>query len=116
MLVSVFPEAFRERDTTDGFEHYMKIKKAADVHLTGTDLDWLIVRPGTLLDDPGTGRVDAGLALEYGAVPRDDVAAFIEAALHESALRRVIVELTSGETPIADAVAQLARRVTADLR
>ncbi|GII97464.1 NAD(P)H-binding protein [Sinosporangium siamense] len=110
VLVSAFPEAGRDRETTEGFEHYMKVKKAADAHLAGTDLDWLIVRPGTLLDEPGTGRVTAGPALEYGSVPRDDVAAFIDAALHEPALNRVIIELTTGDTPVAEAVARLARR------
>ncbi|SDI09705.1 Putative NADH-flavin reductase [Actinokineospora alba] len=107
LLVSVFPEAGRDRETSEGFEHYMKVKKTADVHLAGTELDWLIVRPGTLRDEPGTGRVTAGLAIEYGAIPRDDVAAFLAAALREPALNRVVVELTAGETPVADAVAQL---------
>ncbi|SDI26034.1 Nucleoside-diphosphate-sugar epimerase [Sinosporangium album] len=108
VLVSAFPDAGRGRQTTEGFEHYIRVKKAADAHLARTDLDWLIVRPGTLLDDPGTGRVTAGLALEYGSVHRDDVAAFLAAALHEPRLNRVIVELTSGATPVADAVAHLA--------
>jgi uncharacterized protein YbjT (DUF2867 family) len=107
VLVSVFPDALRGPETTEGFEHYMKVKKTADVYLTRTDLDWLIVRPGTLLDEPGTGRVTAGLAIEYGDVHRDDVAAFIDAALHEPALNRVIVELTAGETAVADAVSAL---------
>ncbi|WP_128433653.1 NAD(P)H-binding protein [Streptomyces cyaneus] len=107
VLVSVFPDALRGGEAGDGFEHYIKVKKSADVYLTRTDLDWLIVRPGTLLDTPGSGRVTAGPAVEYGDVHRDDVAAFIDAALHEPALRRVIVELTSGDTPVADAVARL---------
>ncbi|MBA2809618.1 SDR family oxidoreductase [Streptomyces sp. KM273126] len=109
VLVSVFPDALRDGEHSEGFEHYIKVKKTADVHLTRTGLDWLIVRPGTLLDTPGTGRVTAGPAVEYGDVHRDDVAAFIDAALHEPALNRVIVELTSGDTPVADAVARLAR-------
>lgn len=108
VLVSVFPDALRGEGASEGFEHYIKVKKSADVYLTRTDLDWLIVRPGTLLDGPGTGRVAAGPAVEYGDVHRDDVAAFIDAALHEPALSRVIVELTSGDTPVADAVARLA--------
>ncbi|WP_227982171.1 NAD(P)-binding oxidoreductase [Nocardia spumae] len=107
VLVSVFPDAGRDRETSAGFEHYMRVKKSADVYLTHTGLDWLIVRPGTLLDDPGTGTVTAGLAIEYGSVTRDDVAAFIDAALHEPALNRVLVELTGGSTPVADAVAEL---------
>ncbi|MEU0808056.1 NAD(P)H-binding protein [Streptomyces sp. NPDC005970] len=108
VLVSVFPDALRGGGAGEGFEHYIKVKKTADVHLTRTGLDWLIVRPGTLLDTPGTGRVTAGPAVEYGDVHRDDVAAFIDAALHEPALNRAIVELTSGDTPVADAVAALA--------
>lgn len=108
VLVSVFPDALRDGTRSEGFEHYIKVKKTADVYLTRTDLDWLIVRPGTLLDTPGSGRVTAGPAVEYGDVHRDDVAAFLDAALHAPALSRVIVELTSGETPIADAVTRLA--------
>ncbi|MFE2089910.1 SDR family oxidoreductase [Streptomyces sp. NPDC059460] len=104
VLVSVFPDALRDGERSEGFEHYIKVKKTADVYLTRTGLDWLIVRPGTLLDTPGTGRVTAGPAVEYGEVHRDDVAVFIDAALHEPALSRVIVELTSGDTPVADAV------------
>ncbi|MFD3684787.1 SDR family oxidoreductase [Nocardiopsis sp. NPDC058631] len=108
VLVSVFPEALRGGGASEGFEHYAKVKKAADAYLAASDLDWLIVRPGTLLDEPGTGRVSAAAALEYGDVPRDDVAAFIDAALHEPGLSRCVVELTSGPTPVAEAVAALA--------
>ena len=107
VLVSVFPEAGRDRERSEGFEHYMRVKKAADVYLSHTDQDWVIVRPGDLHDEPGTGPVSAGLAIEYGPVRRDDVAAFIDATLHEPALRRVIVELTEGPTSITDAVTQL---------
>ncbi|MFI9507624.1 NAD(P)H-binding protein [Nocardia sp. NPDC052566] len=107
LLVSVFPDAGRDRATSEGFEHYMRVKKTADVHLTRTTLDWLIVRPGTLRDEPGTGNVTAGLAIEYGDVARDNVAAFLAAALHEPALTRTIIELTDGETPAAAAVTAL---------
>lgn len=110
VLVSVFPEAGRDRETSPGFEHYMRVKKTADVFLTRTNLDWLIIRPGTLRDEPGTGHVTAGLAIEYGDVTRDDVAAFLAAALHEPALGHALVELTGGETPIAEAVAHLLPR------
>ncbi|MFG1964546.1 NAD(P)H-binding protein [Nonomuraea sp. NPDC049028] len=112
VLVSVFPDALRGGEPNEGFEHYIKVKKTADVYLARTGLDWLIIRPGTLLDEPGTGRVTAGPAIEYGKVPRDDVAAFIDAALHEPALNRAIVELTTGDTPITEAVAHLLRHAT----
>jgi uncharacterized protein YbjT (DUF2867 family) len=107
VLVSVFPDAGRDLETNEGFEHYMRVKKAADVYLTSSDLDWVVVRPGTLTDAPGTGNVRAGWAVPYGDVPRDDVAAFIAAALREPRLHRVVVELTEGETPVDRAVADL---------
>lgn len=108
VLVSAFPDAGRGGPPREGFEHYMRVKKAADVHLAATDLDWLIIRPGHLRDDPGAGLVSAGAAVAYGDVTRDDVAAFIAAALHEPRLNRAVVEITAGSTPIADAVARLA--------
>jgi uncharacterized protein YbjT (DUF2867 family) len=107
VLVSVFPDAGRDRETPDSFEHYMRVKKSADVHLTRTDLDWVVVRPGTLTDEPGDDRVSAGPAVEYGDVSRDNVAAFIAAVLAEPRLTRAVVELTDGEVPAEDAVRRL---------
>ncbi|MGP5727291.1 NAD(P)H-binding protein [Arthrobacter rhombi] len=107
VLVSVFPEAGRGPDSPEAFEHYMRIKKDADVHVAATGLEWLIVRPGTLVDTAGTGRVTAGPAIPYGTIPRADVAAFIDAALAEPSLRRAVVELTGGNTPVAEAVTAL---------
>lgn len=110
VLVSVFMDALRAQPRSEGFEHYMKVKRAADTHLAGTDLDFLIVRPGDLLDTAGTGRVSAGMSIPYGAVPRDDVAAFIATSLFHPDLNRADIELTAGDTPIAEAVAGLAPR------
>ncbi len=110
VLVSVFMDALRDQPRSDNFEHYMKVKREADIHLAGTDLDFLIVRPGDLLDDAGTGRVNAGVSIPYGAVPRDDVAAFIAACLFNPDLNRTDIELTAGTTSIDEAVATLAPR------
>lgn len=110
VLVSVFMDAGRGGERSEGFEHYMAVKREADDHLAATDLDWLVVRPGTLVDDPGTGRVCAGAAVPYGDVPRDDVAAFVAAALFAPEVNRVTVELTGGDVPVQDAVAALAHR------
>ncbi|MEU8819468.1 SDR family oxidoreductase [Actinoplanes sp. NPDC048796] len=108
LLVSVFPDAGRGRQPTEGFEHYMRVKKAADVFLTRTGLDWVIVRPGTLVDNAGEGRVTAGPAIPYGDTRRDDVAAFLAAVLQEPSLNRVVVEVTSGDEPAVEAVRRLA--------
>ena len=101
---------------SEGYAHYLRTKKAAEVFLTRTGLDWIIVRPGHLVDKPGDGLVTAGPALVEQDVPRDDVAAFIVAALHEPTLSRTIVELADGATPVTDAARQVAqlRRSHAD--
>ncbi|MEN4950480.1 SDR family oxidoreductase [Stenotrophomonas sp. TWI819] len=108
LLVSAFPEAGRNKGMGGGFENYMTVKKRADVYLAATDLDWVILRPGTLSDAPGTGRVTAGPAIAYGDVPRADVAATLVALVEQPSVARVIIELTEGETPVDEAVAALA--------
>ena len=110
ILVSAFPDALRGGERNPGFENYARVKKLADAHLVASDLDWVILRPGTLKDEPGTGRVRAAVAIPYGAVPRDDVAATLAAIIERPDVSRTIIELTSGDTPIDQALARIARR------
>jgi len=102
--VSAFPDAWRDRRMPPEFEHYMKVKRRADVHLASTDLDWVIVRPGTLSNKRGTGLVRIGLAIPYGEVPRDDLAAILVELVHTQGLKRTILELTRGQTPVKEAL------------
>jgi len=88
----------------------MQAKRVADVSLAATDLDWLIVRPGTLSDDDGTGRINAGAAIKYGKIPRGDVAAFLAESLFTPSLNRVTVEITAGDMSISEALARLQPR------
>ncbi len=110
VLVSAFPEAGRDRERSDGFEHYMRIKKRADVSLVASGIDYVILRPGKLTDEPGTGHVRADLAIPYGSVSREDVAAALAGIVERTALSRTIIELTEGETPLTEALDRLAVR------
>ena len=107
ILVSVFPDALRGSQLSEGFENYIAVKKRADAHLVGTDLDWVIVRPGTLLEGTGTGKICADVAIPYGEVSRDDVAATLAELIDQPKVSRVIIELTQGDTPISDAIRRL---------
>ena len=109
LLVSAFPEAARGKKVSDTFENYMAVKKHADIHLAESDLDWVILRPGTLVDDAGNGMVRAGLAIPYGDVSRDDVAATLAELVEQPDVNRTIIELTAGSTPVDEAVGKLAR-------
>ncbi|MBY5400973.1 SDR family oxidoreductase [Rhizobium leguminosarum] len=106
LLVSAFPEAWRERDNSEGFENYIAVKKLADAYLADAELDWVILRPGTLSDEPGTGLIKANAAIPYGTVTRDDVAERIVGLIEEPAVRRSIVELTNGNDPVSHAIAK----------
>lgn len=89
---------------------YLEAKAAADEALRGSGLDWTIVRPGHLTNDPGSGRVEIAERLgRSGSVPRDDVAAVLAACLDEPGTMGQTFELLSGETPVADAIAGLAK-------
>ncbi|OUE26771.1 NAD(P)H-binding protein [Clavibacter michiganensis] len=108
VLLSVLPEAWRERSLSDDEEHYFAVKKRAEVRLTRRDVDWLILRPSLLTDEPGTGLVSLGPAEEHGEIPRADVAAVLEALVLGSPTSRRILELDGGRTTIADAVRRCA--------
>lgn len=95
-------------DPPDGdglFDVYLRAKARADRDLMASDLAGTIIRPGRLTNDPGTGRVTLARHVERGEVPREDVAAVIVAALDNTASAGHIVEVVSGDTPIADALA-----------
>jgi uncharacterized protein YbjT (DUF2867 family) len=109
LLVSAFPDAWRERRMPDDFEHYMFVKRQADVYLSHTKLDWVILRPGTLLNEPGTGMVRTGLAIPYGEVSRDDVAATLVQLIEKPLVNHQIIELTAGDVPVAEALEKMAQ-------
>jgi uncharacterized protein YbjT (DUF2867 family) len=93
---------------SDQMRPYLEAKAKADAELTDSGLDYTIVRPGGLTDDPGTRMVDAAESLDrYGRIPRDDVAATLVACLDEPATVRKGFDLLAGETPIEDALAAL---------
>ena len=86
---------------------YVEAKAEADAALSASALDWTIVRPGMLTDDPGTGMVWVGEEERRAAVTRDDVAAVLAGCLDEPRTVRKTFVLLQGETPIAEALASL---------
>jgi uncharacterized protein YbjT (DUF2867 family) len=88
----------------DVFSVYLRAKGEADAELQASGLEYTIVRPGRLTDDPGNGRVNAGDNLPSGAIPRDDVAAVLAAALHEPDTVGRTFDLISGDTPLDEAL------------
>ena len=91
----------------DVFGEYLRAKAEADRALAASGLDFTIVRPGGLTDDPATGTVALGESVDRGQIPRADVAAVIVACLDSTNAVGKTFEVVSGETPVAEAVAAL---------
>lgn len=93
----------------DVFDVYLRAKGAADAHVTRQDaLDWTVLRPGALTDEPGTGLVRLEAHTGRGAVTRDDVAAVLAELVDTSATAGLTLELIGGSVPVAVAVKSVA--------
>ncbi|MEJ8648882.1 SDR family oxidoreductase [Streptomyces sp. MS1.AVA.3] len=91
------------------FAAYLRAKGAADTDVRArAGLDWTILRPGRLTDDPGTDLVTLADATGRSEVPRDDVAAVLAALLDEPGTIGRTLELVGGEVPVKEAVRAVA--------
>jgi len=90
------------------FRAYLDAKADADQALRDSGLDYTIVRPGSLTNDPGQGTVDLAERLgRRGSIPREDVAAVLVAVLDAPNTIGTTFEVLSGSTPIDEAVRAL---------
>jgi uncharacterized protein YbjT (DUF2867 family) len=104
LMVSALAADTFDPDSEEVFQIYLRAKSEADADLRRRDLDWTIVRPGGLLDDPPTGRVKVAASTGPGSVPRADVAAvLVELLVNDLGLRSQF-ELVSGSIPIPEAL------------
>src|ERR1700761_5590905 len=88
------------------FEVYLQAKAAADAAVTASDREWVIVRPGRLTDDPGTGPARIETEPFRGEVSRDDVAAVLAAVLTDARAPGRILYVNGGDLPIPEALAR----------
>lgn len=107
LVSSMGVESVRDGATPSGvdsvFLAYLRAKLAAEEDVLGRGgLDSTVLRPGSLTDEPATGRVRLEPRADRGAVPRADVAAVVVGLLDRPPSTRVL-ELVSGAEPI-DAV------------
>jgi uncharacterized protein YbjT (DUF2867 family) len=87
---------------------YLEAKGDADRALMASELDWTVVRPGSLTDDEGTGKVELTHDMSVrGPIPRDDVAAVLAACLADGSTIEKVFVAVSGDTSIAEALRAL---------
>ena len=96
-------------DASEGMRPYLRAKSEADRALQESGLDWTIVRPGGLTDDPGQGTVDIAPELgRHGQVARDDVALVLLESLSIPATIGKTFEVLAGDVPVRRALEALA--------
>lgn len=96
-------------DAGDVFKVYLMAKAEADRAVRESGLDYTILRPGGLTDDPPAGRMDAAPGLPRGQIPRADVAAAVAECLDMPETIGHQWELTAGKNPIHEALLHAAK-------
>ncbi|KOY52573.1 SDR family oxidoreductase [Polaribacter dokdonensis] len=92
-------------EEADDLQEYLKAKHNADEYLKKSNLPYSIVRPGSLTDDKGLGKIQLERKLnKHGEISRDDVAQTLVRVLHDSAEVNETFEIIKGETLIGKAI------------
>ncbi len=96
------------------FKAYLKAKAEADEALKKSGLDYTIIKPGRLTDEPGSGKVALARELPRGEVPREDVAQVLAEVLDLPQTAGLVLDLTSGDTPISIALSNVIKEAGKD--
>lgn len=98
--------ADRPEDGPKELQHYLKSKGAADEALQYSSLNYTILRPGGLSNDPATGTITAKLKLDdlNSTISREDVASAAVNALTISETFYSTIEILSGNTSLGEAL------------
>jgi len=86
------------------FQVYQQAKAQADEALRNSGLDYVIIKPGRLTNEKGTGKVKIAEKLDRGEIPREDVARVIAEVLQNDHISNVEFDLLSGEDEISIAL------------
>lgn len=104
LLVSALQAHDRDH-WNEAIRPYYAAKHYADRILTNSPLNYTIVRPGRLLNEPGTGHVQMAPNIpDGGAIARADVAEVLAQAVGQPQTYRQAFDLINGQTAIVEAI------------
>jgi len=90
---------------------YMTAKLTADRSLIADNarrgLEYTIVRPTQLTDNPGQGKIAAGKVQTTQPISREDVAAVVLECLKQDGTKGLAIDCVGGDATIADAIAEV---------
>lgn len=114
VIISYFRSAadIHSLDKDSSFYPYAEAKHRADEYLTDTELDYTILGPGGLTEEPASGRIivaDAEGAVDDDShegvdTSRENVAEVIRHVLISGAGKRQRINFFDGDTPIDEAI------------
>lgn len=90
---------------SDDLQDYLEAKQNADEHLKSSGVDYSIVRPGSLNNKKGSGKIKLNKKFdEMGEISRADVAKTLVEVLDDKVRHNEVFEILSGNTEIENAV------------
>lgn len=110
-----YNDADRDRSNRvwSAIKHYMEAKLAADRSLVAENdrrgLEYTIVRPTGLSQDPATGTIEAGKVHISQMISREDVASVILQCMKQDRTKGLAIDCVGGDTPIAEAIAEVVK-------
>jgi uncharacterized protein YbjT (DUF2867 family) len=93
---------------SEAMQPYLFAKARADERLQRSELEYTIIRPGSLTDEEGKGTIEAAQTLgRRGEISRADVANTLAAALEAENTYHKTFEILAGDTPVREALARI---------
>lgn len=106
IMVSAF-DADKRQNWNEGMRPYYVAKHYADRMLEASGLNYTIVRPGGLVNEPPTLKITAEAEAKPGTITRADVAHTLISILENKKTYRRSFNLVNGENPIDTAIENL---------
>ncbi len=95
-------------EKAEELKDYLKAKHNADEYLKQSGVEYTIVRPGSLNNEDGNGKIDLDNKLnKRGEISRGDVAETLVGSLDESVAKNKTFEILKGDTYIKAALEKI---------
>jgi uncharacterized protein YbjT (DUF2867 family) len=95
-------------EEADEIQEYLKAKHNADEYLKQLGIEYSIVRPGSLNNENGKGKIELDNKLnKRGEIPRRDVAETLVGALDDAVARNKTFEILEGDVYIKAALEKI---------
>lgn len=93
-------------DKSENIRHYLVAKKLADDHLKRSTLTYTIVRPGSLTDEAGKGKIklEEEIQVRDHTITREDVATVLTEVIERENTYGKTFEILNGDTDISEAL------------